>query len=73
MLNWVVDCAVDDAHEGHPVTGPARPIRRDAGECTLTFDNIRVVGKAYLTRRITTLPAHRWQEVCEALTLHLAC
>ena len=41
--------------------------------CALAFDQLRYVEKAYLTRRITTLAAHRWPEVREALTFTLAC
>lgn len=65
-----------------PTTGTVRNVpsqvvlgREDGmpAECALTFDNIRVVTKAHLTRHITTLPAHRWPEVCDALNFTLAC
>jgi mRNA-degrading endonuclease toxin of MazEF toxin-antitoxin module len=42
-------------------------------ECALTFDELRVISKAFITQRLTTLPAHRWPEVCEALNFTLDC
>jgi mRNA interferase MazF len=42
-------------------------------DCVLAFDNIRVVSKAYLTRRITALGATRMAEVCRALRYATAC
>lgn len=49
---------------------------RDDGmptECALAFDELRVMGKPFLIRRITTLPPHRWPEVCAALRFTVAC
>jgi len=73
VLNWVV--AVPSTSTVRNIPSQVLLDRSDGmpDECALTFDNIRVVRKAYLTRRITTLPAHRWQEVCEALNVALAC
>jgi mRNA-degrading endonuclease toxin of MazEF toxin-antitoxin module len=42
-------------------------------ECVLSFDNLRWVRKSLLTRRVATLPAHRWPEVCDALNFTLDC
>jgi len=39
----------------------------------LSFDNLRVVRKALLTGRITTLGPLRLHEVCRALAFAVAC
>ena len=41
--------------------------------CVLSFDNVRTVPQALLIRRITTLPARRLGELCEALDRALGC
>jgi mRNA interferase MazF len=41
--------------------------------CALSFDNLTTVHRAYLTDRITSLAAHRWHEVCDALAFATAC
>jgi mRNA-degrading endonuclease toxin of MazEF toxin-antitoxin module len=42
-------------------------------DCVLSFDNLRWVRKSLLTRRVTTLPGHRWSEVCNALLFTVSC
>ncbi len=41
--------------------------------CVLSCDNIRVIGKSRLTRRITSLSPARLDEVCDALSYTLGC
>jgi mRNA interferase MazF len=41
--------------------------------CVLSFDNMRVVRKAYFVERICTLGPERMQRVCEALALATGC
>jgi mRNA interferase MazF len=42
-------------------------------ECVLTLDNVRVVRKSMLTRRITSLDPARMDDVCTALAFATAC
>ena len=52
------------------------PLDRSDGmpvECVLTVDNVRVVRKASLTVRITTLRPDRLRAVCDALAIAVAC
>lgn len=42
-------------------------------ECVASFDNLRVVPKAYLTRRICTLAPARLAEACAALGNAVDC
>ncbi len=67
---------------GVPVTRSERRIpsevelgRSDGmpAEGVLSLDNLGALDKAFLTRRITVLPVHRWPEVCAALNLSLDC
>jgi mRNA-degrading endonuclease toxin of MazEF toxin-antitoxin module len=41
--------------------------------CVVTLDNLTVIPKGLLRRRITTLGANRLDEICEALTFALGC
>ncbi len=50
-----------DVDEGMPAT------------CVLTADNLTLVERAYLTRRITTLDSTKMSEVCEAVTVATGC
>lgn len=67
---------------GVPTTGTARGIPTEVplgasdgmpADCVLSFDNLQLLRRTLLTRRITTLPAHRWTEVRDALNFTLAC
>lgn len=67
---------------GVPATRSARgipsevPLGREDGmpaDCALAFDNLRLVRKSLLTRRITILRAERMTEVCDALSFTFAC
>jgi len=42
-------------------------------DCAVSLDNIRVVPRAALRRRITSLRSERLDEICEALTYALGC
>jgi mRNA interferase MazF len=42
-------------------------------ECAATFDNLRVVPKAYLIERLCTLPPLRLIEACGALRAAVEC
>ncbi|NOX28858.1 MAG: type II toxin-antitoxin system PemK/MazF family toxin [Actinobacteria bacterium] len=42
-------------------------------ECVLSLDNLRLVRKSRLTRRITTVSDSKLREVCEALGFATAC
>lgn len=42
-------------------------------ECVVSFDNLRVVAKAYLVERQCTLDALRLAEACEALRSAVDC
>lgn len=41
--------------------------------CALTFDNLTVMPKSLLTKRITRLDVDRLDEVCRALRLATGC
>jgi mRNA interferase MazF len=41
--------------------------------CVLSFDNMRVLRKAYFVERICALPPERMQRVCEALAVATGC
>jgi mRNA interferase MazF len=41
--------------------------------CVLSFDNLRVVRKAYFVDRICTLGAERMESVCRALAIATGC
>jgi mRNA interferase MazF len=43
------------------------------GSCVLSTDNITVVRKALLTRRITALSPEKMTEVCRALNAAVSC
>ena len=52
------------------------PLTRDDGmpdDCALSFDNVATVPKSLLTKRITTIPADRLPEVCNALRAATGC
>lgn len=42
-------------------------------ECAASFDNLRVVPKAYLVDRQCTLASHRLAEACQALRVAVDC
>ena len=42
-------------------------------ECAASFDNLRVVPKAYLTERICELDGLRLEEACNALQIAVDC
>jgi mRNA interferase MazF len=42
-------------------------------ECAATFDNLRVVPKAFLVRRVCTLSPARMIEACGALRIAVDC
>jgi mRNA interferase MazF len=42
-------------------------------ECVVACDNVRVVHKSQLSRRITSLSASRLEQVCDALSYALGC
>jgi mRNA interferase MazF len=49
---------------------------RDDGmpeDCVLAFDSLTTVPKALLTERITSLPAARVEEICQALRAATGC
>ena len=73
VLGWVVAVPITRTMRNIASQVVLGPDDGMPAECALTFDNMRVVRKAYLTRRITALPAHRWPEVCAALNFTLAC
>ena len=41
--------------------------------CVLSFDNMRVLRKAYFVERICALPPERMRRVCEALAIATGC
>jgi mRNA interferase MazF len=52
------------------------PLTRDDGmpqECVLSFDNIAVVPRSFLTERITSVPEARVHELCDALRAATGC
>lgn len=42
-------------------------------ECVLSLDNIRVIPKRALKKRITAVSTERLEEVCEALSYAIGC
>ena len=73
LLRWVIAVPTTTRVRGLPSEVPLGRGDGMPSDCVLSFDNLGLFNKAYLTRRITTLPAHRWPEVCDALNFTLAC
>ena len=44
-----------------------------AFDCVATFDNIKSVPRALLTRRLGRIDPGRWHEVCSAMRASIAC
>ena len=52
------------------------PLTIDEGmpaDCVLTFDNLATVPKTLLTERITSVPAAKLPQLCEALRIATGC
>jgi mRNA interferase MazF len=65
-----------------PITKTVRNIPTEVGlgpgdgvpiECAASFDNLRVVPKAYLVERLCTLDPVRMNEACAALRIAVDC
>jgi mRNA interferase MazF len=65
-----------------PITRTVRDIPTEVGlgpddglplECAISFDNLRVVPKAYLVERIAALEPPRMAEACRALRAAVDC
>lgn len=78
------DAAIDVMHSvvAAPLTRSARGIPSELSlgpedgvpqACVASFDNLRVVRKAWLTRKVTGLSDERMVEACAALRAALAC
>jgi mRNA interferase MazF len=78
------DAAVDVLHSvlAAPVTRTARGIPTELAlgpedgmpvDCAVSFDNLRVVPKAYLVERILALDPLRMREACSALRVAVDC
>lgn len=73
LLNRVVVAPATRTIRGIPTEVRADRADGMPADCAFSIDNIRVVPKSALTRRITTLDAARLDEACEAVAYALGC
>ncbi len=73
VLNSVVAAPVTRTVRNLPTELPLGPDDGMPTECAASFDNLRVVPKAYLTGRICVLDALRLGEACTALRAAVDC
>jgi mRNA interferase MazF len=73
VLNGVLAAPVTRTVRNIPTEIPLGPDDGMPAECAASFDNLRVVPKAYLVDRICTLGPSRLAEVCSALRTAVDC
>lgn len=73
VLNRVHGVPTTSTVRGIPSEVRLSPDDGMPAECALSFDNLRLIRRSLLTRRITELPEYRWPEVCAALNFTIAC
>lgn len=73
VLTSVLAAPVTRTVRGIPTELPLGPGDGMPAECAASFDNLRVVPKAYLTMRICRLAPARLTEACAALANAVDC
>lgn len=73
MLHSVLAAPVTRSARGIPTELALGPEDGLPAECAATFDNLRVVPKAYLVERLTQLDPGRMHEACGAARRALDC
>jgi mRNA interferase MazF len=73
LLNRVVVAPATRTIRDAPTEVRLGPADGMPDECVLSIDNIRVVPKKSLKRRITTLEPARLEEACDAIAYSLGC
>jgi mRNA interferase MazF len=73
ILTWVLAAPVTRTVRSIPTELPLGPDDGMPVECAASFDNLRVVPRAYLTERICALGPGRLAEACQALRNAVDC
>lgn len=73
VLHNVLAAPVTRTVRGIPTELPLGPDDGMPTESAASFDNLRVVPKAYLIERQCALPPHRLAEACDALRTAVDC
>lgn len=73
VLNSVLAAPVTRTMRGLPTELPLGPDDGMPTECAASFDNLRVVPKAYLVERICALEGDRMIDTCAALRATVDC
>ncbi len=73
VLNAVLAAPVTRTVRGIPTELPLGPEDGMPAECAASFDNLRVVPKAYLVEHICSIDPARMQEACGALRIAVGC
>ncbi len=73
VLTSVLAAPVTRTVRGIPSELPLGPEDGMPSECAASFDNLRVVPKAYLVEPVCALGSLRIQEACEALRVATGC
>jgi mRNA interferase MazF len=73
VLHSVLVAPVTRTVRSIPTELPLGPADGMPAECAASFDNLRVVAKAYLVERLTTLDHVRMAEACTALCAAVDC
>jgi mRNA interferase MazF len=73
VLHNVLAVPVTRTIRGIPTEMPLSPEDGMPTDCAASFDNLRVVPKAYLVDRLTSLSSPRLAEACRALRAAVDC
>ena len=73
VLHNLLAVPVTRTIRGIPTELPLSPDDGMPTECAASFDNLRVVPKAYLVERLTSLDSVRLAEACRALRAAVDC
>jgi mRNA interferase MazF len=73
VLHNVLAVPVTRRIRGIPTELPLSPEDGMPTDCAASFDNLRVVPKAYLVGRLTSLSSPRLAEACRALRAAVEC
>ena len=73
VLHHLLAAPVTRTIRGIPTELPLSPDDGMPADCAASFDNLRVVPKAYLVDRLTSLNSVRLAEACRALRAAVDC
>ena len=73
LLNTITVAPLTRTIRGIPSEVPIGRGEGVAYECVATFDNIKSIPRAFLTRRLGRIESGRWHEVCFAMRASIAC